>query len=348
MPRRPTIPDLAEAAGVSVATVNRVLAGSDTVRERTMRRVLDAAERIDFYGRGAISARIDAARPRDRFVALLQQPGRTFYELIGRELRRAATEVAGRDVRLDVRFMEELSPERVAAEIAAAAEAAEAVAVVAADHPLIHDAVAGAVAGGTPVIGLITPLGGGAPSGFVGLDNYKVGRTAGWAFDRLCRRRGEIGMLVGSHRFRNQGLNEQGFRSYCREHAADLTILDPASTFEQAAVAHEVTERMLHRHPDLAGLYVSGGGVTGAIRALREAGPGKDGRGEDLVVVAYELFDATRAALIDGTLTLVIHHPIAALAEGTVAELIRAKAQGPDGSTRRTLLDFALYTSESV
>lgn len=41
---RPTIADLARAAGVSTATVDRVLNGRQSVREETVRRVHDAAE----------------------------------------------------------------------------------------------------------------------------------------------------------------------------------------------------------------------------------------------------------------------------------------------------------------
>ena len=52
--KRPTIPDLAAAAGVSVSTVNRVLSKSEAVRQPTRERVLEAAERIGFYGLGAI------------------------------------------------------------------------------------------------------------------------------------------------------------------------------------------------------------------------------------------------------------------------------------------------------
>ncbi|UWQ21539.1 LacI family DNA-binding transcriptional regulator [Jannaschia sp. W003] len=342
-PRRPTIPDLAREAGVSVATVNRVLAGSAQVRARTLERVERAAERIDFYGRGTIRARADAARPRDRFAVLLQQPGRAFYEGLAAALRAAAAARADRAITLDIRFMPDLSPERVAAEIAAAAEGAEGVAAVCADHPLIREAVEAAVAGGTPMLGLVTPHSDRGRTGYVGLDHFKLGRTAGWAFDRLCRRRGAIGVLVGHHRFRNHGLNESGFRSYCREHAPDLRILEPRATFETPAVARDETERLLAANPDLAGLYVSGGGITGAIAALRAAP-----RPEGLVVVGYELFDATRAALVDGTVDLLMHHPLARVAEATVAALVAAKAAGGAAPAPTTVLPFEIFTRENL
>ena len=51
MANRPTLVDLAQAAGVSVATVDRVLNARHRVREPTAERVLAAAEAIDFTPR---------------------------------------------------------------------------------------------------------------------------------------------------------------------------------------------------------------------------------------------------------------------------------------------------------
>ena len=87
---RPTINDLAKASGVSVATVNRVLAGSAQVRKSTMERVRNAAEDINFYGVGAIQSRIAAARMRHRFGFLLHQPNRAFYQDTAKALRAAS------------------------------------------------------------------------------------------------------------------------------------------------------------------------------------------------------------------------------------------------------------------
>ncbi|TJW72089.1 MAG: LacI family transcriptional regulator, partial [Mesorhizobium sp.] len=65
--RRPTIRDLAQAAGVSVATVNRILSGTVSVRPKTVQRVQSAAEEIGFYGIGAIDDRAKKLSPHHRF-----------------------------------------------------------------------------------------------------------------------------------------------------------------------------------------------------------------------------------------------------------------------------------------
>ena len=58
--RRPTIADLARAADVSVATVDRVLNARHRVRETTAERVLGAAEAIGYHATPLIKSRLRA------------------------------------------------------------------------------------------------------------------------------------------------------------------------------------------------------------------------------------------------------------------------------------------------
>ncbi len=343
MVRRPTIPDLAEASGVSVSTVNRVINNGAAVRKPTRERVLHAAERIGFYGLGSLEHSIRMNRETHRLGILLQQGSRVFYRDLGTALERAAEGFANGKVELELEYMDDLSPGNVAGRLLALSERCEALGVVAAEHPLVSDAIDAALDKGVPVAGLIAPLTARGNVGFVGLDNWKVGRTAAWAFDKICRRPGKIGILVGNHRYRNQELNESGFRSYFREHNSAFQLLEPLSTYESSAVAHELTEGLLARHPDMCGLFISGGGITGALAALRDRKP-DDG----FVSVGYELFETTRAGLIDGTLTLVISHPLRAFASETIEAMIRAKKAGPDAGTQNVTLGFELYTRENL
>ena len=57
--KRPTITDVAKAAGVSVATVDRVLNGRLPVREETSRRVFEAAEKIGLTYAQVYSCRLN-------------------------------------------------------------------------------------------------------------------------------------------------------------------------------------------------------------------------------------------------------------------------------------------------
>jgi LacI family transcriptional regulator len=341
--KRPTIPDLAKAAGVSVSTVNRVLNQPDSVRQPTRERVMGAAESIGFYGLGTIKHAVQTGREKHKLGVLLQQKGRRFYRNLGDAIRTEAEKWGDHTVELSLNYLDDLSPERVAEGLIALGETCEAVALVAAQHPIVADAIDTVMSKGVPVASLIAPLSAQGNVSFVGLDNWKVGRTAAWAFDKMVRDPGKIGILLGNFRYRNQEMNESGFRSYFREHNAAFTLLEPLATYESAAAARELVETLLNEHPDLCGLFISGGGITGALAALRETS-----RRDDFVSVGYELFDETRAALIDGTLSMVISHPMETFARETIGTLIKAKMAGANAGAQRVALGFEIYTSENV
>lgn len=343
MTNRPTIPDLAEAAGLSVSTVNRVIGQEGSVRQQTRERVLQAAEEIGFYGLGAIDYSVRRGRETHRLGVLLHQGQRPFYRNLGDALLKQAHNHPYCKVDLHLEYLTDLSPDNIAARLSELGDSCESLALVAAQHPLISDAIDKLLERGIPVTALIATLSARGNVGFIGLDYWKVGRTAAWAFDKIVREPNKIGILMGNHRYRNQDLNESGFRSYFREHNTNFTLLEPLATYESAAVAREMVEKLMAEHPDLSGLFVSGGGIQGVLAALRGM-PKRD----DFVVVGYDLFDATREALIDGTLTMVISHPIEAFARETLATMIKAKKAKPDSGALSVTLDFDLFTSENV
>ena len=340
---RSTIRDVATAAGLSVATVNRVLAGSGTVREATTQRVVEAARKIQFYGLGALQQRAAAGRVRHRLGVVVQTPHRQFSRALETQLEAASADVPDADVRLRFEHLDDLAPEAMASRMVALGEECDALAVIAAEHPIVSDAIDRLAARGVPVVALDSPLAARTMVGYVGLDSWKVGRTSAWAFENLCKSPGKLGILVGTHRYRCHDLAESGFRSYFREHANDFVLLEPQSTFEADAIARELTEKLLNTHPDLRGLYVCGGGIGGALAALRASG-----RSGKVVTVGYDLLDTTRAGLLDGSLTLVISHPYGAIARETVGALIRAKENGPTGGAPSVLVPFEIYTRENI
>ncbi len=339
---RPTIPDLAKAAGVSVSTVNRVIAGEGAVSATKRNAVREAAERIGFYGLGAIQARVHASRSKLRFGALLLQPHRPFYQNVAAALREAAAEVTEAEIEMRIEFLEDLSPQATADAALALAENCQAVAITSAVHPQITHAVEEIAARGIHVFAFITQLSAAGQMHYIGLDNWKVGRTSAWTIANHCKKPGKIGIITGSHRYRNQEMKEIGFRSYFRENEPDFTLLEPLSTYESSAVAQEVTEKLLTDHPDLAGLYITGGGISGAIAALRAHGSaGK------MVVVGDELTTITRAALLDGTLTLVISHPLDRMARDLIRGMTKA-ATTRHGGNWSSVTAFDMHNRENI
>lgn len=342
MPRA-TIKDVAERAGLSVATVNRVLHDPDKVRRETRESVLAAAEALGFYATGSIRHGLLTTRPRVRIGILLLQRHRVLYRSLAQALEAAARAVRSHEVVLRIHHLDELSPAHVAQQLDALAETASLIGVVAAEHPTVAAAIEALAERSIRVFALISQLTARCGVGYVGLDAWKVGRTAGWLFHHLCRAPGPIGILVGNHRYRCQETNESGFRSYFREHGRGFDLLEARATFETASIAQDVTERLLEQNPTLAGLYVSGGGISGVVAALRASG-----RARDIVTLGYDLTDVTRAALLDGTINVLISHPLERLARETIAAMLRASDGGPDYPPEQLSLPFDIVTPENL
>jgi LacI family transcriptional regulator len=340
MARRPTIQDLAEKAGVSVSTIDRILNGRDKVRAATAERVLAAAEELQFYALPTLRQRLKAQTDRVKLGFLLQQSHRGFYRMIASALT-AAAEAHSEPIEVVVEHMDDLSPEAVSERILRMGSTVQALGVVSAEHPRVSAAIETLADRNVPTYGLISELTAACGTGYVGLDNWKVGRTAGWAIAGMCRRPGRVGILVGNHRYRCQELNESGFRSYLREHAPDFTLLEPVQTFEDNAISRDVTEQLLRRAPDLVALYVAGGGMPGALEALRSSG-----RAQGIVTVGNDLTEHTRTGLIDNILTMVFAHPVQRLAAEAVAHMAREAARAAAPTKR--LLAFDVYGPENI
>lgn len=340
---RPTIADVARAAGVGVATVDRVLNKRARVRRETAERVLAAAEAVGYHGAGLLKHRLDEAVDERTFGFLLHRRSDAFFQDMAAALitaTKAQPNVRGRAI---VEFVDDISAETVAARLLWLGARSDVVAVVAADHPKVAEAVAALTARGVGVITLLSLLTAPSVSGHIGIDHRKAGRTAAWMIARLAKAPGSVGISVGSHRFIGHELSEISFRSYFREHAPGFRLLEPLANLEEPALAHEGTLDMIRRNPDLVGIYFAGGGMVGLISALRESGAH-----DRIIAVCNELIPETRAALVDGVIDAVIETPVRRLAERAVETMARMVTGKAGGLETPILLPFGLYVSENL
>jgi LacI family transcriptional regulator len=342
MSKRPTVSDLARAAGVSVATVDRVLNQRHPVREGTADRVLRAAEAIGYHATSLLKQRLRAEAPR-RTLGFLLQKRDAFYQLLADDLQAATRNLASLRGKAIVEFVSELSPATIAERLRHLGEQSDAVAIVSVDHPYVSQAIAVLRGRGVPCFAMLSDLTAEARAGYIGRDNRKEGRTAAWMIAKTARRPGKVGIIVGSHRYLCQETAEISFRAYFREHASNFHVLEALTNLEDARIAHVATQNMMAANPDLVGLYICGGGMEGVIAAARE-----EATHDPVAIVCNELTPKTRAGLIEGVLTAVIATPNAQLATKTLEAMARA-IEAPSGDPPgQFLVPFDLYVSTNI
>ncbi|ARM14702.1 MULTISPECIES: LacI family DNA-binding transcriptional regulator [Rhizobium] len=343
--RRPTISDLAKEADVSIATVNRILAGTASVKGTTVQRVQAAAERIGFYGAGAIEDRLRKSVPKYRLGFLLQQSSRELYQLFGKKIVEACR--ARRDEVIDpvVDFVDLLTPENIAGRLKALGANCDAVAVVAADHPVIAQAIRELHEKGKPVIAYITDQSARERAAYVGADNWKMGRTAAWLISNMTHGPGRVAVFIGNHRYQCQDVSDASFRSYVREHAPHLTIEDSRPTHEEPNEAYRMVKELLATTDDLTGILIVGGGISGVLRALREV-PAE--RRRSIRLVCRDIGPETRKGLSEGMITAALCHPLEQTSTVLVETMIETITQGASGSTIQRTITFEIVTPENI
>ena len=272
MARRLGMADLAAAAGVSVATVDRVLNGRETVAAATRAAVVEAALRIGHPAAWRLTGTAtEAVLPEVRFGVVLHKQGQDFYKAFAETLHRTVEQVPGVRGKLVLEFSASQAPSEMAGLLRSMAGRCDVLAATAVNHPEVTAAVEELRGKGLRVFSLLSDFAQGARAGYLGLNNMKVGRTAGWITALSAKGPGKLLLFVGGHRWHGHELRETGFRTYLRETAPQLEVMETFVNLETRQLTYETTLAMLARQPDLRGIYVAGGGMEGAIAALREA-----------------------------------------------------------------------------
>lgn len=342
MAKRPGLAELAAAAGVSVATVDRVLNGRESVRAETAALVAEAARRIGHPAARRLAPVAPALRSL-RIGVVLHKSGQEFYRGFARELAVAVAAAPGVQGRLEVVYASSQAPSEVAGLLRAMAGRCDVLAATAVNHPEVTAAVEALKAQGIAVFALLSDFAPGVRAGYVGLNNLKAGRLAGWITALSAKGPGKVAVFVGGHRWQGHELREAGFRAYLRECAPQLEVMDTLVNLETRQLTYEATLALLARQPELRGIYVAGGGMEGAIAALREArAPG------EVALVVNELTSESRAGLRDRVITLVEATPLPTLCRDLVALMVRAATEAGGESPIQHFLPPDLHAGESI
>lgn len=327
--------DVAREAGVSTATVDRVLNGRAGVRERTAQKVHAAAQRLA-YRPDPAAARL--ARPRPwRLAFVLPEGSNSFVALLRAELEALAPWLAERRARAQVVLADEFSPVAAAKAIGALAGEADAVVLMCQDHPLVRHAVEALAAGGTTVVTLVSDVATPARAHFVGIDNVAAGRTAGTLVGRFVvpprRGKARVGIVLGSRWLRDHAERLFGFQQVIGAEHPHIELVDPLEGRDRSELTEPLVRGLLEREPDLAGLYSIGAGnrgIAAALKATQAAGR--------VVWVCHELTAHARLALLEGTAAAVINqsaaHEVRAACRMALAQLTRGRLLPDDGRIR--------------
>lgn len=221
----------------------------------------------------------------------------------------------------------------------------DAVAVITADHPLVSQAIDELRGRGVPVVAYVTDLSAASRAGFVGTDNWKRGRTAAWFIRQTADEPGKVFPLVGSNRYQCQDIADASFRSYMREHAPAFQISDTLLTHEVPENAYEIVRGLIAQEPEIRGIFVNGGGISGVLRAMRELPPDRQSK---IRIVCSDVGPETRKGLNEGLITASLSHPLDRMPAELIDVMLRLIERRESSSIEQRIVPFDILTPESI
>jgi LacI family transcriptional regulator len=176
------IADVANLAGVSTATVDRVLNQRPGVRTVTVQRVLKAAAELGYVMDGALPA--SALKPL-RLAFLLPAGTNRFLSMLGRSIASSQDQLASFNMRARVDYIESFKPELLAQHLRRVGRDVDGIAFMALEHPTVREAVGWLAERDVPTVTLISDIANTRRAAYVGLDNRSAGRTAAYIIARF-------------------------------------------------------------------------------------------------------------------------------------------------------------------
>lgn len=299
--REHRVVDIAAQAGLSRATVDRVLHARDGVRPETVAQVNRAIdelarqrEQVNLSGRTVI------------FDLVMQTPER--FAIASRD----ALEAELRSMRPAVlRARSHLSEHSDAGAAAAVLDAvgrkgSHGVILKAPDDPLVVDAVQRLADREIPTVTFVTDVPDSRRAAYVGMDNAAAGATAAYLITQCAGVSGGVLLTVSHSSFRGEEERGIGFRRTLSELAPRRTVHEVKDTDGLDMTIFGAVRNALALRPSINAVYSAGGGNVATLKAFDEVGM------SPRVYVAHDLDGDNRVLLRTRRISAVLHHDLRA------------------------------------
>ena len=311
-------------AGLSVATVDRVVKQRGGVRPATVRRVTQALAEL-----GRQSEQVGLAGRKFMLDLVMVAPQR-FTDAVRAALEGELAALAPAVLRARLHLYETLAPHDLVALLERIRKnGSHGVVLKAPDLAPVVAAVAQLAAAGIPVVTLVTDLPGSARAAYIGMDNRAAGETAAYligqwlgAGDGTAGRQ-QVLVTLSSNRFHGEEERELGFRRALRERYRHLGVVEVSEAHGIDGATGALVGQALAAHPDIVAVYSIGGGNGAIAQAFQRAGR------RCRVFIGHDLDTDNVALLKAGALQAVLHHDLRHDMRRACQQILRAHGALP-------------------
>lgn len=280
-----TIKEIAQLAGVSRGTVDRVLNNRGSVNAETARKVRQIAEAVNYTPN--LAGKTLAARKKQLkfgYILFSSTSSNPFFLDVVRGIESRAAELEEYGATVAIRYAEidnpdlqiQLIDELLALDI-------DGLVITPINHPTVVDRIKALTAQGFPVVTANSDLPDSGRLAYVGSDYFRSGQTAAGIMNLICGGNANVGIIIGSPWVLCHSERVEGFKQRIAEAYLGIRIVGTEINNDDDLDSFSVTSRLLAGHPEIDALFLAAAGVVGACRAVEDAG-----RLGDIKVVSYD------------------------------------------------------------
>lgn len=311
MAKNVTINTVAEQAGVSRGTVDRVLNQRPHVKPDVYERVVETMRELNYippHREQAEALGLQAGKETEIIYLGVVLPNWQGYfrQEILRGIQDASEMLKPKNTEVLVETCETALPDECLEKIDQLLEkGVSGIALCTMDHDSIIQKIHRLWEDGIPVVTFNSDIQDSDRICYVGQDVIQSGRVAGELMSRYLRPEDSLLVTIGNYAYRGHRQRMQGFCQRLHEDGFDNSHFEVLETYNDYTRTYMKVRESLERMPEIRGIYMANESVMGCVEAVRSAGAQ-----DRILIVCHDLTEENKRFLARKEIGFVIAQDI--------------------------------------
>ena len=295
-----TIKEIADLAGVSRGTVDRVLNKRGSVNPETEARIMEIVDKLGYKPNRA-GMTLAAQKKRFKFGVVMFGVGNPFFDDVIKGFKEREDELAGYNCTVITKRISAFGVrDQIDSINTLVEEGVNGLAISPQNDPLISAKIDDLFEKGIPTVTFNTDLPESKRIAYVGSNYFQCGQTAAGLMNLMAGSDLNIGIISGNSKILCHTERIAGFYS-CLDEYQKLHVVDFFEHDDDDFKSYDLTSKMLAKHPEINALFFAAAGTYGGCKAVMAAG-----REKTTKIVTFDKIDTTSEMLknhvIDATI----------------------------------------------
>ena len=293
-----TIKEIADLAGVSRGTVDRVLNNRGEVNAETAARIMEIVKALDYRPNKAGLA-LAVRKRKYKIGVILFSENNTFFDEVMNGVSEKALKLEDYGVSTITKRVEFDLEDQLSAMDELLEEEIHGLLIAPYNDEKIRLKIDEFVERQIPVVTVNTDIEGSRRMAYVGSDFFQSGRVAAGIFGLLMQGSTELAIITGSSNVLCHSERIRGFKEVLDTDYPNIQIAEIRENHDDEFESYAITKQILENYPKIDALFFTAAGVWGGCKAVIESR-------RKVKVVTFDEVPTTLQMLKDGVISVTI------------------------------------------